>query len=256
MSLKALCSIYKQVIGNYKRITMSNTRDDFDSKTIEILKKRAAYICSNPNCRAMTISPSEEDDTKTIYIGKAAHITAASKGGPRYDDSLKVEDRSAITNAIFLCSSCADMIDKNNGLDFPTPLIKEWKTKHEIWIRDNLNKILTAEKQPTQIINVNSHNQKGGITAGVVNISSQPRKLTDETASQLMHLVSSKKGQTIIVTCTMGDGEAFGYATQIKNYLTTNGISVDGVNQAVYSQPVMGQNYNPDRHEIIIGTKQ
>ncbi|MCB9262869.1 MAG: hypothetical protein H6607_10890 [Flavobacteriales bacterium] len=235
---------------------MDNTRDDFDSKTIESLKKRAAYICSNPNCRAMTISPSEADDTKTIYIGKAAHITAASKGGPRYDDSLKPEERSAITNAIFLCSSCADMIDKNNGLDFPTTLIKDWKTKHETWVRDNLNKKVTAEKQPTQVINVTSHNQQGGITAGVVNISSQPRQLTNEAAGQLNQLISSKKGQTITVTCTMGDGEAFGYATQIKNYLTTNGISVNGVNQAVYSQPVIGQIYNPDRHEIIIGTKQ
>ncbi|TMU57118.1 hypothetical protein [Flagellimonas algicola] len=235
---------------------MSSNRDDFTGATIEILKKRAAFICSNPNCRAMTISPSEEDENKFIYIGKAAHITAASEGGPRYDSDLTSEERSSINNGIFLCSSCADMIDKNNGIDFETSLINDWKTQHEEWIRDNLNKKITAEKEVQQVINVTSNNQQGGITAGVVNVSSQPRKFTQEAQSQLLQLLNGKTGQTVTVTCTMGDGEAFSYATQIKTFLESKNFPVNGVNQAVYSQPVMGQNFNPDKLEIVIGTKQ
>lgn len=234
---------------------MNIERDDFATKTIDILRKRAAYICSNPNCRAMTISPSDFDDTKTIYIGKASHITAASKSGPRYDETLSSEERSSIKNAIFLCSSCADMIDKNNGLDFSVNLFYEWKSNHEIWVRDNLNKKVAAEKESVQVINVTSHNQQGGITAGVVNLSSQPRQLTDEFANQLMKIISTKIGQPISVTSIMGDGEAFGFATQIKSFLLTKGFSVNGVNQSIYSQPLFGQQYNPDNHEIIIGTK-
>lgn len=115
-------------------------RDDFDRKTIDILAKRASYICSNPSCRSLTLSPSEKDPEKYIFIGKGAHITAASTNGPRFDSSLSVEQRTSIENGIFLCSNCGDMIDKNGGLDFPVSLLKKWKRDHEIWVKDNLNK--------------------------------------------------------------------------------------------------------------------
>ncbi|MEG4301774.1 hypothetical protein [Microcoleus sp. D3_18a_C4] len=115
-------------------------RDNFDSKTIDTLAKRASYICSRPECKALTICRSDTISDKSMYIGKAAHITAAAVGGPRYDESLSVEQRRAIENAIFLCSSCADMIDKNNGVDFPTEVLRNWKLQHEEWVRCNLNK--------------------------------------------------------------------------------------------------------------------
>jgi hypothetical protein len=44
-------------------------------------------------------------------------MTAASPGGPRYDPSLTQKERGEISNAIFLCAVCADVVDKNNGLD-------------------------------------------------------------------------------------------------------------------------------------------
>lgn len=80
-------------------------RDDFDRKTIDILAKRASYICSNPNCRSLTLCPSEKDPEKYIFIGKGAHITAASMNGPRFDSSFSFEQRSSIENGIFLCSN-------------------------------------------------------------------------------------------------------------------------------------------------------
>ncbi len=117
---------------------MPQVRDDFDKGTVDTLAKRAAYICSNPNCRSLTISPSSENDTKFIYNGKAAHITAASKSGPRYDPEISSEERKSIRNGIFLCSNCADMIDKNDGLDFSVQLLKEWKNNHESWVSKHL----------------------------------------------------------------------------------------------------------------------
>ncbi len=59
-------------------------RDNFTKKTIEILAKRVGYICSNPNCKKHTIGPHKEA-YKSTSIGIAAHITAASEGGPRYE---------------------------------------------------------------------------------------------------------------------------------------------------------------------------
>lgn len=119
---------------------MPSIRDNFPKTVIDALGKRAAYICSNPDCRAQTLAPSEGDPAKYIYIGKAAHICAAAGGGPRYKSDMSGVDRAGIGNAIFLCSGCADIIDKNNGVDFPEEMLRQWKSDHERWVTQNLNK--------------------------------------------------------------------------------------------------------------------
>jgi hypothetical protein len=123
---------------------MKTNRDDFDSKTIEALAKRVSYICSNPECRALTICPSDVNVEKYLYIGKAAHITSAAIKGPRYDATLTQEQRQFIENGIFLCATCADMIDKNNGADFSVEQLKQWKSQHESWVRSNLNRSVSS----------------------------------------------------------------------------------------------------------------
>ena len=114
-------------------------RDDFSKPIIESTQKRAAFICSNPDCLCLTIAPSENDDLSFLYVGSVAHITAASKGGPRYDSTLTSEQRTLVSNAIFLCSNCATMIDKNSGEDYTVELLNKWKEEHEAWVRGNLN---------------------------------------------------------------------------------------------------------------------
>jgi hypothetical protein len=44
----------------------------------------------------------------------------------------------------------------------------------------------------------------------------------------------------IILSCPLGDQEAFALATQIKTTLQDSGFKVDGVNQSVWSQPFQG----------------
>lgn len=104
--------------------------------------------------------------------------------------------------------------------------------------------------------NITSVNQSGGITAQTVNIGPQPRHLDTGTASNLESLLS--KDKKITITAVLGDGEAFQFASEIVNYLKSRGYTVDGVNQSVYSQPVMGQIVQPTAagFDIIIGTKQ
>ena len=115
-------------------------RDNFVQAVVNALGKRAAFICSNPDCRKQTIAPSDADIMKFQYIGAAAHITAASKHGPRYDPNMTAKDRAAITNGIFLCRNCADLIDKNQGIDFTADELRRWKKNHEEWTSANLNK--------------------------------------------------------------------------------------------------------------------
>lgn len=104
--------------------------------------------------------------------------------------------------------------------------------------------------------NITSINQSGGITAHTVNVGPQPRRLDAGTASNLENLLS--KDKKIMITAVLGDGEAFQFASEILNHLKSRGYTVDGVNQAVYSQPVMGQivQSTAGGFDIIIGTKQ
>jgi hypothetical protein len=59
-------------------------RDDFPKQTIVDIAKGVGYRCSNPNCQCATVAANAAQDG-IITIGVAAHICAASSGGPRYD---------------------------------------------------------------------------------------------------------------------------------------------------------------------------
>lgn len=112
-------------------------RDNFTKPTIEVLAKRVAYHCSNPTCRRLTIGPNEIED-KSTTIGVAAHITAAASLGPRYDNSLTEEQRRSITNAIWLCSNCATLIDKDVNI-YTIDVLTKWKTEAEEETKRKLN---------------------------------------------------------------------------------------------------------------------
>jgi hypothetical protein len=116
------------------------TRDEFPKAIRDAVAKRASFVCSNPECRALTVAPSDADASDFVYIGKVAHMSAAAPGGPRYDSSMTAQHRMDVSNALFLCSSCADLIDRNAGADFPLSRLKHWKKQHEDWVRSNLNR--------------------------------------------------------------------------------------------------------------------
>jgi len=69
-------------------------RDEFNLKTKDVLAHRVGMRCSNPNCRQPTSGPTV-DQQKSVNVGVAAHIAAASPGGPRYERSLTKEERAA-----------------------------------------------------------------------------------------------------------------------------------------------------------------
>jgi hypothetical protein len=100
-------------------------RDDFTPKTINTLSRRTGFLCSNPDCRRLTVGSHDNDDKSTL-LGVAAHITAASTGGPRYNSDLSSVERSSIKNAIWLCVNCSTLIDKDPN-KFSTELLNKWK---------------------------------------------------------------------------------------------------------------------------------
>ena len=62
-------------------------RREFSSKTKKIIAERSGYQCSYPGCKCGTIGPAS-DNNKSVNVGEACHICAASKGGPRYDPNM------------------------------------------------------------------------------------------------------------------------------------------------------------------------
>lgn len=105
-------------------------RDDFKKGVKDVLAHRAGYRCSKPNCRASTAGPSWEGISAKSNIGVAAHITAASPGGPRYDPALSAEERGSVVNGIWLCQTHAKMVD-DDAERYPSATLRTWKEHAE-----------------------------------------------------------------------------------------------------------------------------
>jgi hypothetical protein len=105
-------------------------RDNFTSATKEKLAKRAGYLCSNPYCRRLTIGAAQGHDG-VLKVGVAAHITAASPGGPRYDPSLTREQRRDASNGIWMCQTHGDLVDGDDK-HFTVKLLRGWKRDAEL----------------------------------------------------------------------------------------------------------------------------
>ena len=100
-------------------------RDEFSKSTITEIAKGVGYRCSNPDCRRATVG-SNDKQNGTVTIGVAAHICAASSGGPRYDVAQAPEARRGRENGIWLCQNCGRLIDADPG-KFTVELLKKWK---------------------------------------------------------------------------------------------------------------------------------
>lgn len=87
-------------------------RDDFPQNTKDLLANRVGWKCSNPNCRKATRGAGMEK-TDVINIGVASHITASSKGSPRFDEYMTAQERKSFENGIWLCQSCSKLIDSD-----------------------------------------------------------------------------------------------------------------------------------------------
>lgn len=105
-------------------------RDDFSEKTKRTAAERVGFLCSNPDCRSLTIGTSDMSNESVAKVGVAAHICAAAPGGPRYDVNMTPEERASIDNCIWLCPTHSVHIDRDVKR-YPKELLIQWKKEAE-----------------------------------------------------------------------------------------------------------------------------
>lgn len=72
-----------------------------------------------------------ENPAKAVNVGVAAHLAAAAPGGPRFDATMSAESRASVENGIWLCQTCAKLIDSDSER-YTSPVLAEWKTGAEL----------------------------------------------------------------------------------------------------------------------------
>jgi hypothetical protein len=131
-------------------MSVSSSRDDFPEPTKRALAARVNDRCSNPDCGAQTSGPQVEP-AKALNVGVAAHITAAAPRGPRYDATLMPEERADIANGVWLCQTCAKLVD-NDPPRFNAAVLRDWKTKAEQQALDLVGKTAPKHDLPATLI--------------------------------------------------------------------------------------------------------
>lgn len=100
------------------------TRDEFPKQVKTRIAAEVGYRCSNPQCRVPTIGPGDPESISNV--GVAAHITAASPSGPRFNASLTRAQRCDADNAIHLCQSCGKLVDGATSTH-TVEVLRAWK---------------------------------------------------------------------------------------------------------------------------------
>lgn len=214
-------------------------RDNFKESTKTALRDRVAHRCSNPECRVPTAAPGSRA-TSVIRGGDAAHITAASPKGPRYDGSISTAERSSIENGIWLCVICARKIDHNHDA-YPVELLHEWKALAETAAAQEFGKPLITDThlhtQTQMLITQQDHVQQeilaklNSIQADIANgrtsnqVGAEP---LDHLLEALRRLADSGEARGSVAIQLSSDGRYADAATEAIR------LAEDEANTAIY----------------------
>jgi hypothetical protein len=91
------------------------------------LAARVLFLCSNPDCHVRTIGPR----LGRASTGRAVQIRAALPGGSLSDSKRALKEGGNLDDGIWLCRSCAWMVDCNDDTRFSVATLHEWKLQAE-----------------------------------------------------------------------------------------------------------------------------
>ena len=128
---------------------MGETRDDFSKETTRTLGERVGLLCSNASAASSRRRPARTTGD-TLSVGVVCDISAAARGGPRYDETQTSDERSAISNGLWLCAKCATLIDKD-PVRYPVQLLRQWKTQAEREATERIGKPYSAPREASVV---------------------------------------------------------------------------------------------------------
>lgn len=105
-------------------------RANFTPKVRELIESAAGHQCSFPACNRRTSGPGLTSEYLS-NSGYAAHIYAASSGGPRGQGGLSEAELKGAGNGIWLCGKHAKLVDNNKGNVYPPETLHSYKALHE-----------------------------------------------------------------------------------------------------------------------------
>ncbi|MCG8599440.1 MAG: hypothetical protein MI807_04800 [Verrucomicrobiales bacterium] len=114
-------------------------RHNFSTAVTAKIAQKAMYVCSNPTCLRMTGYGTSEGKARSI--AEAAHISPASKNGPRSTGKAPDKSAKSESNGIWLCRICHKKID-DDPKRYPAETLRDWKSDHEVVIRNIVGKDL------------------------------------------------------------------------------------------------------------------
>jgi hypothetical protein len=147
-------------------VRMAHRENDFSKKVIETAYLRTGGRCSAPSCRCATTGPSATKVSGVTSIGVAAHIVAASPGGPRDDPAVSDVARRSQENAIWLCQNHAKEIDDDEER-YTRALLRDWRAEAQSAATRDLGEareqkdVETAPLVPLRRVVTRSHLRNG-----------------------------------------------------------------------------------------------
>lgn len=103
-------------------------RDNFTSATKSNLAFSANMRCVRPSCGVVTHIYDHQAGRIVNLHGHAAHLSAASTLGPRFDDDLTDAQRRHFNNGAWLCANCATLIDRlHNRDEYSIERLRAWQ---------------------------------------------------------------------------------------------------------------------------------
>lgn len=111
--------------------------------TIRRLYLLSGNLCAIPDCQKVLLDP------RGVFVGKVAHITAAEKGGPRFDAGLTNEQRRSGDNLVLVCANHHDEVDQDLKR-WTLQALKDVKAGHEARFAGAVDSILDSIRDWTE----------------------------------------------------------------------------------------------------------
>lgn len=182
-------------------------------------------------------------------MGEISHIKASQPGGPRHDQSQTDEQRNGFDNLLLLCPTHHKVVD-DDPESYTVERLVKMKMQHEAAQpavaepSDAIAGRLVANIRAGTVVDgsiILTLNQMGGqIAHSIQNVGPQPRRFSQAAADALVADLLKHPAETIQLSCILGDVEGFQFASALKSTLELGGWRVSGIDQVVYSVPVMG----------------